>query len=171
MARRTHKPDRYFSLADFVHGAANPSRRAGPSLQDVYDAAIDALEHAGVPFVLHGALAMASYGYERATGDIDLLVPERAARAIRGAMAAIGAAERRRVPLGEQHLQFNLSGWILDFFREADFEGIAARAERREFGGRWVLVISRNDLIERKLARGSALDVSDVKRLLGGGEG
>ena len=154
-------------MVEFVHGAAKPGRRGGPTLQEVYDYAVDALERRGVPFVLHGALAMSSYGYERATGDIDLLVPERSTTAIRAAMAEIGAVSRRKVPRGERHMQFNLSGWILDFFRDADFEGLAERAERKRFAGRWILVISKGDLIQRKLARGTALDVSDVKRLTG----
>jgi len=173
MARQKRDSDRYFDLADFGHELANPGARPGMSMREVYLAVADALKRQSVRFVLHGAIAMAVHGYSRATGDIDFLVPEDlpSASAIRRAMAEIGAAPRRKVPRGARHMQFNLSSWILDFFRDSDFEGIAGRAKEMEYRGRWVLVISRNDLVERKLARGSALDVSDVKRLLGGGEG
>src|SRR5919108_5077804 len=53
-------------------------------------ALIGAFENAGIEYALCGGLAMAVYGFPRATIDIDLLVPEQQLQAAKKAAALLG---------------------------------------------------------------------------------
>jgi hypothetical protein len=65
-----------------------------PDQWAVFTAGVDALEQAGVPFLLHGALALATYtGHWRNTKDVDVIVrDEHHARAV-AALRAVGFAD------------------------------------------------------------------------------
>ncbi|MGQ0796411.1 MAG: hypothetical protein ACT4OI_00890 [Methanobacteriota archaeon] len=67
--------ERYFDLVEGVRRMANPGPTTRRTLLEAYADVVDALRRTGIRFVLHGAFAMAAYGYERATKGVDLLVP------------------------------------------------------------------------------------------------
>ncbi len=163
----------YFELVEF---AANHGR-VHRSLEAAYRAVVDGLRRAKLPFLLHGAFAMAAYGHARATADLDLLVPADPAvlESLYRLMARLGAVPARpgpqtaadaikRKPL---HVSFNLSGWTFDFFPDPAFATLLSRATRHRFGGRTVRVISRADLLRKKRARGTLQDRADIEALEG----
>ena len=166
---------RYFQLVQFVHASAHPRRRLQRTLQEAYQDVVDGLRNRRIPFVLHGAFALAAYGFERATADLDLLTSSEPARVeeVFSLMGALGAVPgqpgprvaRTAVDRGARHLAFNLSGWTIDFFLDPEFKALRRRAVRRRFGGRTVWVIARRDLVRRKRARGTKQDLADIERL------
>lgn len=154
---------------------ANPGRKIQRTLLEAYADVVDALPRAGIRFVLHGEFAMATYGYERATKDVDFLVPFGIGHGpdrVRGDGGAAGRAGspgpahcRPSPPKDARHVSFNLAGWLIDFSFDADFDAIGSRAMRRRFGGRVIDVISARDLAERKAQRGTLQDLADLEKL------
>lgn len=171
--------ERYFKLVEGVHRMANPGPKIQRTLLEAYDDVVDALRRARIRFALHGAFAMAAYGYERATRDVDLLVPldPRTVRAVYAAMDRLGAVPAPPGPRTAEealrkdarHVSFNLAGWVIDFFFDPGFDTILSRAVRRRFGNRVIAVISRRDLAKRKAARGTLQDLADIENLKKGG--
>ena len=167
--------ERYFELVEGVHRMANPGPKIQRSLLEAYADAVDALRRVKVPLVLHGAFAMAAYGYERATRDVDFLVPSnsRTIQAVYTAMERlsgfpVGPGPRtadEAVRKDARHVSFNLAGWLIDFFFDPRFDAIMAHARRRKFGSRVVAVISRKDLAKRKAERGTLQDLADIENL------
>ncbi len=167
--------ERYFDLVEGVHRMANPGPNLQRTLLKAYVDVVDALRHSGVKFVLHGAFAMAAYGYERATRDLDLLVsvePETilTVYAVMDELKGVPARPGPRTAdealrKGARHVSFNLAGWLVDFFFDAEFDTILSRAVRRRFGHRVINVISAQDLAVRKAARGTLQDLADIERL------
>lgn len=165
----------YFDLVEGVHRLANPGPKIQRTLVEAYGDVVDALRRAKVPFVLHGAFAMAAYGFERATRDVDLLVPKgpRMVRSVYAAMERLGAVPAPPGPRTAEdalkrdarHITFNLAGWLIDFFFDSKFDGIRSRAARRRFGNRMVAVIDRGDLAARKAERGTLQDLADIEKL------
>lgn len=169
--------ERYFELVEGVHRMANPGPKLERTLLEAYADVVDALRRARVPFVLHGAFAMAAYGYERATKDVDLLVPANPAtfRKIYAVMDRLKSVPAHPGPrtAGDalrkdaHHVSFDLAGWLIDFFFDAKFRTIRSRAVRRRFGHRVIDVISARDLAARKAERGTLQDLADIERLGG----
>lgn len=171
--------ERYFQLVEGVHRMANPGPKIQRTLREAYADVVDELRRARIRFVLHGAFAMAAYGYERATKDVDFLVPwdPRTVRSVYAAMDRLRAVPGRPGPRtadlamqkDARHVSFNLVGWTIDFFFEPRFRAIHSRAVRRRFGDRVIAVISRRDLAARKAERGTLQDLADIEKLEKGG--
>ena len=169
--------ERYFELVEGVHRMANPGPKIQRTLLEAYADVVDALRRAGIRFILYGAFAMAAYGYERATKDVDLLVSlePNPVRTVYAVMDELGGVPIRPGPRtadealrkGARHVSFNLAGWLIDFFFDADFDAILSRAVRRRFGNRVIDVISVRDLAERKAERGTLQDLADLEKLGG----
>jgi len=165
----------YFDLVEGVHRMANPRPKVQRTLLEAYADVVDALRRARIRIVLHGAFAMAAYGYERATRDVDFLVPlgPQTVRAVYKVMDGLGGLPAHPGPRtadlairkDARHVSFNLAGWLIDFFFDADFDALSARAVRRRFGNRVIDVISARDLTERKAGRGTLQDLADIERL------
>jgi len=166
-------------LGDFGRYLRNPAGRNERTLAEVYEGAVDALRTRRVPFLVHGALAMSAYGFDRMTGDVDFLVfvGESSVRGVFDAMAAIGAspappgprdadtqlARMRRRIRGASRVRFEAGGgWFVDFFFDADFRRVASRALRKRLGARVVRVIAPRDLAARKAAHGTRKDLIDL---------
>ena len=135
--------------------------------EEVIVAVVRALRRRRVPFLIHGAWALAAYGYARATDDFDFLVvlEDRAVRRLERAMDDVHAIPL--APSSRTHVMYGAFGWRLDFFLEPPkrFASLRRRATRRRFLTMVLPVISRPDLIRRKLARGTLQDRADVERL------
>jgi len=158
--------------------AADKSREpygSGPPVR-VYRKVVDALRKRKVPFVLEGGWAVAAYGYERMTRDIDFIVPGSAAHA-RAAYRAMRSI--RGKPQGERAfdeddaaepeawlLSFRVDGWRVDLIKEPNIGELLSRSMRLRIGGRVVQVIDGVDLIKRKRLRNSAKDQLDIAFLL-----
>lgn len=167
--------ERYFDLVEGVHRMANPDPKIQRTLLEAYADVVDALRRAGIRFVLHGAFAMAAYGYERATRDVDFLIPldARTVRAVYAVMDRLAGVPARPGPRtadqavqkDARHVSFNLAGWLIDYFFDPDFDAILSRARRRRFGNRVIAVISARDLAKRKAERGTLQDLADIEKL------
>jgi len=159
-----------FDLSRLGKKIARPGILRTP--EDVLTATVRSLRRHRVPFLVHGAWALAAYGYARATDDFDFLavLDERPLRRLESAMREISAFVLR--PSSRTDLTYNASGWRLDFFLEppARFAALKRRSVRRRFLRMVLPVISRGDLIRRKRARGTLQDRADIERLRGHGE-
>ena len=140
--------------------------------EDVLTPTVRSLRRPRMAFLVHGAWVLAAYGYARATDDFDFLanLDEGALRRLESAMREISAFLLH--PSSRTHLMYNASGWRLDFFLEppARFAALTRRSVRRRFLRMVLPVISRDDLIRRKRARGTLQDRADIDRLQGGGK-
>ena len=137
--------------------------------EKVLTATVKSLRRHRVPFLVHGAWALAAYGYARATDDFDFLavLDDGSLRGLESAMRELGALPLR--PFSRTHRMYSASGWRLDFFLEPPkrFAALLRRSVRRRFLRMILPVISKADLIRRKLARGTLQDRADVERLRG----
>ena len=160
---------------DMAYRVKKPGKRIQRSLYEVFDDVVTALRKRKVPFMLHGAWALAAYGYERATMDVDFLVPrdEKTLSAVFDIMKELRAIPIRGGPQNAEqalarhsrHVQFYLFGWEVDFFPDPDFAKLAKRKGRRKVGDHVVPIIAAKDLKARKLERGMDQDIVDVRRL------
>lgn len=146
------------------------------------------LVDAKVEFVVIGGFALAAYGYQRATKDIDIVPAPDAPNlaALFTALEAIDAhpieaddfrAEELPVPFTAEGLA-DLGNWALattfgrvDLMQEVagveSYESLRSRAEPRDLPGTGrVWFSSRDDLITMKRAAGRPEDLIDVARLL-----
>ena len=158
---------RAFDLSRLGVKVAHPETLRTP--ETVLAATVRALRRRRVPFLVHGAWALAAYGYARATEDFAFLVSIEAThvRRLEQAMEDLGAF--RLKPAARTHVMYNASGWRQDFSLETPkrFAALRRRSSRRRFLRMTLPVISRQDLIRRKLARGTLQDRADVERLRG----
>ncbi len=159
--------EKAFALSRLGTKIAHPEVLRPP--EQVLTATVRSLRRHRVPFLVHGAWALAAYGYARATDDFDFLVvlDTAAVRRLDRAMENLGAFPLQ--PSSRTHLTYNAFGWRLDFFLEPPkrFTALLGRSVRRRFLKMILPVISREDLIRRKLARGTLQDRADVDRLRG----
>ena len=153
------------------------------------EAIFDALETAGVRYLVVGGIAVTVHGHIRATMDLDLVVelaPENAQRAVR-ALAGLGyrpqvpvriedfADPLRRREWSEQrnmqvfslvsdlHAQTTVDLFVTEPF---DFEREYRRAERAKIAPNiHARVLSLPALIAMKRAAGRALDLEDARQL------
>ena len=143
------------------------------SLTEEFERLIAALEEAGAPYAVVGALAVAIHGSARATTDIDLLVPPSAVDEVRAVARARGfTAEalpmrfrdgvelRRSTKLdGVHHLTLDL------LLVDENLAPVWASRHRVETEAGPVQVVGRDALIQMKLLAGRPQDLYDVQRL------
>lgn len=158
--------------------AADKSREPygrGPPLR-VFREVVDALKKKKVPFLLEGGWAVAAYGYERMTRDIDFIVPvaEKHARSAYKAMRSIGGKPVGKRPFGENEaaeleawlISFRVEGWRVDLIKEPNIGDLLSRSLKMRVGGRAIQVIDGVDLIKRKRLRNSPKDQIDIRFLM-----
>jgi predicted nucleotidyltransferase len=119
-------------------------------VRNVLDAAVAALDAAGLPFVLIGGQAVAQLGRPRCSMDVDLFVRPLEAPAALDALAAAGFATERI----NEHWLFKATrdGVLVDllFKTKGDIyldDAMLAHARTRRIGGRAVRIVSPEDLI------------------------
>jgi len=126
---------------------------------------IDILRSKRVDFLIHGAIAMGLYGYNRTTEDLDIIIStsdrklidvlkEKGFRKVKTQMTEDGMVHK---------LAFD--DWYLDIFLEegrVKWLGLKARAKNVKWGKYTVRVISKKDLIRFKARRGSLRDLMDI---------
>lgn len=153
-----------------------------------FELVFQALQAAGVRYLVVGGVAVVLHGHPRFTADLDLVVALQPgnARAAIVALSRLGYRPRppidplafadpvaREAWISEKDMTV-LSLWSPDhpgtdvdlFVREPlDFEGAATRAVVVDLGGVRVPVASIEDLISMKLAVGRPKDLEDVRQL------
>jgi predicted nucleotidyltransferase len=132
---------------DHYDGGPPPEREA---VAAVLAAAVEALEHAGIPFLVMGGLVVATFARPRTTDDIDLFVQPEHARDALGALAATGFDTE------ETDQMWLYKAWrdgvLVDvIFRSAGDvyldEEMLARATRQDCRGTTAPLISAEDLL------------------------
>jgi hypothetical protein len=145
-------------------------------LYDEFAALIASLEAAGADYAVCGGLAMAIYGFPRATVDVDLVVPPNGADKVLTCARDLGYAipadpmslaggtvEIRRVTKVERGGLLSLDLLLVTPAIESVWrERMRVRWEQGEL---WV--VSRQGLVDLKRLRGSGQDQDDIKRLEG----
>ncbi|MDP9134871.1 MAG: nucleotidyltransferase [Actinomycetota bacterium] len=140
-----------------------------------------ALADHGVDYVLIGGLAVQTHGHVRTTNDADLIPApnpanlERLAAALRSLDARVLNPGSEDVPIDAGMLpratiwQFSTRDGGIDVMHEVPdgdpFEQLRERALRVRLGDVEVPVVSLDDLIRMKLARGRSIDLEDVAAL------
>jgi hypothetical protein len=134
----------------------------------------DALEQAGVPYAVGGAIAYGFHGPPRATNDVDLnvFVEPEALGPVLESMAAAGAVVDRdkAIESARQRGDFavRFGGMRVDVFTpsiELSYSA-AARTQAFQLLGRPIRVLSAEDLVLFKLLFFRPKDIIDVERLL-----
>lgn len=145
----------------------------GLSLTEEFEGLIAALEAAGADYALVGALAVAVHGAPRATTDIDLLVPREALDPVREVARGCGftlealpimfrdGVELRRLTKVRDGDHLTLDLILVNETLQPVWD---SRAPVETEAG-CVSVVSRERLIEMKLAAGRSQDIFDVERL------
>jgi predicted nucleotidyltransferase len=121
----------------------------------IYKETLDALEEAGVPYVVGGGIAVAAYGRKRATKDIDLYIkPEDSMRALE-ALQKVGFEINPMKDVKWLSKAYK-DGIPIDFILE-NIGGIIVTDETIERGrymivsGTRMLIMSPEDLVFRKV--------------------
>jgi predicted nucleotidyltransferase len=149
---------------------------------------LEALERAGVRYLIVGGVAVVLHGYLRTTLDLDLVLsldPENLERALK-AFSDLGFQPQAPVPLQafsdpgtreawarERNMTvFSLwhpdrPGFAVDLFIQEpfDFQTVYRRALRVPLKGLEATVISREDLMSMKKETGRAQDLEDIAAL------
>jgi hypothetical protein len=129
-----------------------------------------------VEFILVGAYALATHGYPRSTGDIDLWIkPDRDnAEALIRALVRFGAPTDTVSPADFQIenmvFQIGVVPRRIDIITSIDgltFDDAFARSELTSLDGILVHVLSIPDLIRNKRAAGRTKDIADAEMLEG----
>jgi hypothetical protein len=126
---------------------------------------IEILRSKRVDFLIHGAIAMGLYGYNRATEDLDIIIST-GDRKVLDALSKKGFRDIK-VQMTEEGMVHKLAynSWYLDIFLEdgrAKWLGLKARAKKVKWGKYTVKVISKKDLIKFKERRASFKDMLDI---------
>jgi len=138
------------------------------NMSEFIERVLGILKHRRVNFVVHGAVAMGIHGYSRATRDLDIIVitpgneiidilTQYGFRVFKPQWTDTGLIYR-----------FSLDNWLLDVFVEGDWgewRRIKQASLTTTLYGHRVKVISKHDLIKRKLMRASFKDLADVHAL------
>ena len=135
-----------------------------------------ALSDANVEFLVVGSWALATHGFPRAAGDIDLWVrpeAENIARVIRALATfrgtALGVSETD-FAAPDQSLQIGLAPNRIDILREIDgvaFDEAWSTRVTLPLNGFTLFVIARDLLLRNKRATGRTQDAADAERLEG----
>ena len=146
-----------------------------PDVMDIARRVADALEDAGLPYAIGGALAYAYWGPPRSTHDVDLNVfvgPDRVDDGLdaleRAGVVFDREASRRRAGEGA-HVEGHVGKTPVDvFFNSIELhDAAAARVVERPFHGRPARVLTAEDLAILKLLFHRPKDRVDVERLVG----
>lgn len=139
------------------------------------------LAERGVDYVLIGGIAVQTHGHVRMTNDVDLIPAPDPANLERLA-AVLRALDARVLNPGSEDIeidavmlpratiwQFATRDGDIDVMHEvpagAPFDQLSERALRVRLGDVEVPVVSLDDLIQMKLARGRSIDLEDVAAL------
>jgi predicted nucleotidyltransferase len=133
--------------------------------------AIAFLEKNRYGYAVIGGIAMAQWGYVRATYDIDIkvLVPETEYDAISKAIRKeFPQPARENLPQNPLIISVTIDHVIVDFLLALPGyeEEMIERAVLRDAGGRAVWICSAEDLIIQKAVAGRARDWPDIEALL-----
>lgn len=146
------------------------------SLYDELKVLVAALNNENIPYALCGGIAMAVYGFVRATEDIDLLVE----RTDVDRIVAIAAAHGYIAPSQPMHFErgnveiqrvVKMLGpdedpLVLDLLVATPaLRDIWESREVREWPEGSICVVSRQGLIRLKSGRASAVDLEDIANL------
>lgn len=140
-----------------------------------------ALAEHGVEYVLIGGLAVQTHGHVRTTNDADLIPAPEPAN-LRKLASALRALDARVLNPGEEETEINAQMlpratiWQfasrdggIDVMHEVpggrSFAELSERALHVQLGDIDVPVVSLDDLIQMKLARGRPIDLADVDSL------
>ena len=132
-----------------------------------------ALERAGIEYALAGGLAVAVWGVPRATQDIDLLVRGEtlpAALEVAHRLGFVTRALPMRFDDGMEVQRVSKADGqdllVLDLILvNANFESVWRARQRLAIEGGGIWVVSRDGLIQMKVAAGRPQDLADVQRL------
>jgi hypothetical protein len=145
----------------------------GIDLQVELQELISVLAGKDFQYALAGALALAVHGVPRATSDIDLLIRSEDLDAIKDAVASIGftlpslpmtfsdGMSVQRISKVEQGEALSLDLILVN----ADLEPIWTSRQQLATDQGTLWVISRDALIQMKLAAGRTRDIADVESL------
>jgi len=141
------------------------------SLEPPLRKAIAFLEENGYRYAVIGGIAVAQWGFARATQDVDIkvLVPNTDYAGIRQAiLARFPERARQRAPENPFIIAVEIDGVIVDFLLTLPGyeELIIENAVRRDFGGWKVWICSAEDLIIQKVVAGRSKDWVDLEALL-----
>jgi hypothetical protein len=141
----------------------------------------DALAEHRVDYVLIGGLAVQTHGHTRMTNDVDVMADpapanlERLADALRALEARVLNPGSEGLAITAQMLpraalwQFATPHGDIDVLHEAPgaapYDQLSGRAMTVELGPTHVQVVSLDDLVRMKLARGREIDRKDVQAL------
>jgi hypothetical protein len=111
------------------------------------------LDREGIPFAIVGALALHSYGYSRATNDVDLLVGADAQRSLIAFLEDRGFETLHRSDGYSNHLHSDPALGRLDviYVDRATEDKIFAEARRVPLGGRTIAVPKPEHLVAMKV--------------------
>jgi predicted nucleotidyltransferase len=140
-----------------------------------------ALDDHGVDYVLIGGLAVQTHGHVRTTNDADLIPAPNPAN-LKKLAAALRSLDARVLNAGQEGVeidagmlpratiwQFASRDGGIDVIHEVpggrSYDELSARALHVRLGDVDVPVVSLDDLIQMKLARGRPVDLSDVSSL------
>jgi predicted nucleotidyltransferase len=140
-----------------------------------------ALADHGVDYVLIGGLAVQTHGHVRTTNDADL-IPAPDPANLKKLAAALRSLDARVLNAGQEDIeidakmlpratiwQFASRDGGIDVMHEVpggrSYEELSERALHVQLGDVDVPVVSLDDLIQMKLARGRPVDLSDVSSL------
>lgn len=134
----------------------------------------DALEDASIPYAVGGALALAVWGFPRATNDVDLdvfLPPEELDRvldALEGAGCVVARAAALASARDRGDFRVWLEGMRVDVFVPSIelYDAAARRTQEAPLEGRPAKFLSAEDLAVFKLLFFRTKDILDVERLV-----
>ncbi len=129
------------------------------------------LEEQGYRYALIGGIAVAQWGFARATQDVDIkvLVPNTDYAGVRAAiLARFPERARPHAPHNPFIVAVTIDKVIVDFLLALPGyeELIITRAVRRKLDGFWARICSPEDLIIQKVTAGRSKDWMDVEALL-----
>jgi hypothetical protein len=145
------------------------------SLSDRVLTLTDALEHAGIPYAVGGAIALGYYAEPRATKDIDvnIFLPESEAERVLGIILSLGARfdlDQMRARIqhdGQVRLPWDPVPEIDLFFSTVPFhDSCQARIRRVPLGRGHIKVLSGEDLAICKVVFNRPKDWPDIRQML-----
>lgn len=145
-------------------------------MDNFYLKVIRAFNVAEVEYLVVGGFAVNYYGYNRATGDLDLWISPRSSNLIKieDALNRIGfefGAEAQQELVNENIVSFEEDGCIIELIprmnisREVSFDQAKSRSQSREVEGIEVRVIGLADLKDEKAKSGRYKDLDDLSKL------
>ena len=127
---------------------------------------------AGIDYALCGGMAVALHGYPRFTKDIDFLIPRDSlprAREVAASAGFIGNSGRTPFPDSDVYRILKIEGTeyrILDLLVPKTLDTVAwTQRQWFDWSGLPICAVSRDGLIEMKLAAGRDIDRIDVNQL------